>query len=115
MLKNKKGQGISINYIIIIALALIVLVVIAIYFTGGLDFLFGAQSGVIGGTVDDQTKNIWRSSCNLWCSMGNEASFNNHVFQEPNKDANEIYSCSGLATADDGTGTKTLSVSCDKF
>ena len=41
---SKKGQGISIEFIIIAAIALIVLIVIILFFTGGLEKIFGGQS-----------------------------------------------------------------------
>lgn len=90
---SKKGQGISVNYIVIIALALIVLIVIAIYFTGGLDFLLGQQTTIIRGSVSDQQKNIWRGNCRLWCNLGSEESFYLHVFNKGDDPEIEQYVC----------------------
>ncbi len=57
MFKNKKGQGISINAIIIAAIALIVLVVLVAIFTGKLSDWVGSITGISGDgkkTCSDQ-------------------------------------------------------------
>ena len=65
---NKKAQGISMTYIIIAALALVVLVVIIMFFTGGLQKLFGQQTDVVEGSTDQQLE-IWRNQCKLQYTM----------------------------------------------
>ena len=65
---NKKGQGISMTYIIIAALALVVLVVIVLFFTGGIQSLIGSQEEVVTGVVPDWKIQAWTSRCKLSCS-----------------------------------------------
>ena len=76
---NKKGQGISMTYIIVAALALVVLIVIILFFTGALEKMFKQQQDVVG-EVTEQQKSIWRSQCRLYCSLGQEESWNSHKF-----------------------------------
>ena len=82
---DKKGQGISMTYIIIAALALVVLVVIIMFFTGGLQKLFGQQTDIVGGSTDQQYE-IWRGQCKLYCSLGQQESWEKHVFDESQPD-----------------------------
>jgi len=71
---NKKGQGISMTYIIIAALALVVLVVIILFFTGGLQTLFQQQKETVAGATDQQLE-IWRGQCKLYCSLEQRENF----------------------------------------
>ncbi len=88
-MKDKRGQGISMEFIIIAAIALIVLIVIILFFTGGLEKIFGEQKRTIG-TVTDQQKEIWRASCKLYCSLGQRENFVNKEFKG---DDNTIFMC----------------------
>jgi len=105
---DKKGQGISMTYIIIAALTLVVLVVIIMFFTGGLQSLFEKQTTTVEGSIDQQLE-IWRNQCKLYCTMeknklGNCPNFCNY---KPGKN-NEFYSCQGNIE-----GTKSLDISCE--
>ena len=53
-MKNKKGQGLSLNTIIIAAIALLVLVVLVMIFTGRMSVFTGGVSGCVnqGGNCD---------------------------------------------------------------
>jgi hypothetical protein len=75
---NKKGQGISMTYIVIAALALVVLIVIILFFTGALERMFTQQRDV----VDDQAQQfgIWRSQCKLYASLDQKESWEKHEF-----------------------------------
>ncbi len=88
-MKDKRGQGISMEFIIIAAIALIVLIVIILFFTGGLEKIFGEQKKTIG-TVTDQQKEIWRSTCKLYCSLGQRENFLQKEFKG---DDNTIFKC----------------------
>jgi uncharacterized protein (UPF0333 family) len=103
-MKDKRGQGISMEFIIIAAIALIVLIVIVLFFTGGLEKIFGGQKEIIG-SVSDQQKEIWRSQCKLYCSVGQRENFINKEFKGAD---NQIYKCPSTAT---GTGIA-LNVEC---
>ncbi len=89
---SKKGQGLSVTYIVIIALSLIVLILIALWFTGSLKFLTGKQKGVVGAS--GQEKALWRSNCELWCSLENKESYETHEFGD------EKLTCSSLIGRD---------------
>ena len=106
---NKKGQGISMTYIIIALLALIVLVVIILFFTGGMEKIFG-QTKVIG-EVSEQQKAVWRGQCRVFCSIGDEGSFCNTVFTAQAEEGKvaQKFKCSTKATKAEGTS---LDVDC---
>lgn len=80
---NKKGQGISMTYIIIALLALVVLVVIILFFTGGMQKLFGQTAEV--GEVTEQQMSLWRTQCDLYCSV-DKAAFCDHEFNTKDKE-----------------------------
>ncbi|MFH1210706.1 MAG: hypothetical protein V1645_02205 [archaeon] len=88
-MNNKRGQGISMEFIIIAAIALIVLIVIILFFTGGLEKIFGGQKEIVG-SVSDQQKEIWRSNCRLYCSLGQKENFVNKEFLGADK---TVYRC----------------------
>ncbi len=85
-LVGKRGD-ISINYVIIAAIALIVLIIIVLFFTGGIKRIFEG----IGETTDvsENQKALWRSQCELWCTLKDRASFDGNFFQDQ-------YSCASL-------------------
>lgn len=103
-MKDKRGQGISMEFIIIAAIALIVLIVIILFFTGGLQTLFGQQKETVG-TVTDQQKEIWRSQCNLFCGLGQKENFQNKEFKIS---GSQSYKCGDSSTI---TG-ESLKVEC---
>lgn len=82
---DKRGQGLSITYIIIIALALIVLVLIAMWFTGALKFLTGEEKGIVKAAVTEKELALWRSQCDLWCSTEDRVNYVNHDFNPDGK------------------------------
>ena len=86
---DKKGQGISMTYIIIAALALVVLVVIIMFFTGGLQKLFGQQTDIVGGSTNQQNE-IWRGQCKLYCSLDQEESWKTHKFNLEGQDETDF-------------------------
>lgn len=88
---NKKGQGISMEFIIIAAIALVVLVVIILFFTGGLQSLFQKQKEAVAGATDQQ-KELWRGQCKLYCSLGQKENFVQKTFKE----GDSQYTCSTL-------------------
>lgn len=105
-MKDKRGQGISMEFIIIAAIALIVLIVIVLFFTGGLAKIFGGQKDVVG-TVTDQQKEIWRSQCSVYCGLEDDkrqsSFFCKHLFQVKNEKGEVVENwacsttlCSGL-------------------
>lgn len=78
MFINKKGQGVSMTYIVIAALALIVLVVIVLFFTGGMENLFEKIKGTTEGAGGEKT--VWISQCKIYCSSGQIEVFNSAEF-----------------------------------
>lgn len=80
-MQAKKGD-LSINFIIVAALALIVLIAVALFFTGGIQKLFGTQKGAVGVTVDPQVRALAVQNCKLHCSLGNQDAYNNPNFPE---------------------------------
>lgn len=89
-MNDKRGQGISMEFIIIAAIALVVLIVIILFFTGGLDKIFGGQKEIIG-SVTDQQKEIWRSQCRLYCGLGQKENFLNKEFRV--EGVTDVYRC----------------------
>ncbi|MEM4244727.1 MAG: hypothetical protein QW404_00115 [Candidatus Nanoarchaeia archaeon] len=84
-MSNKRGQGISMEFIIIAALALIALIVIVLFFTGALGKIFGQQKEVYA-TATEKQKEMWTAECNAACSLGgqNPYFFCTHVFEVRN-------------------------------
>ncbi|MDP2907483.1 MAG: hypothetical protein Q8O03_06085 [Nanoarchaeota archaeon] len=76
----KKGD-LSLNYVVIAAIALVVLIVIILFFTGGLQSLFQQQKEAVSGATDQQ-KEIWRSQCKLFCSLGQKENFEKKIFKQ---------------------------------
>ena len=60
---DKKGQGLSLNVIIIAVLAILVLVIVAAFFLGGFGVLGDKIKGVFSGTVAGTDKDLALSSC----------------------------------------------------
>ncbi|MFH1332142.1 MAG: hypothetical protein ABIH63_02555 [archaeon] len=99
-MKDKRGQGISMEFIIIAAIALIVLIVIILFFTGGLEKIFAQQSQTVG-TATDQEKEIWRSSCRLYCTLGQKENFLNKEFKtkQDTTGTGTAYTCTSLGVS----------------
>ena len=62
---NKKGQGLSMNTIIITILVVLVLVVVAVFFTGGMASLINKIKGVVGSSAIDVSSA--QLKCRGWC------------------------------------------------
>jgi len=73
---DKRGQGISMTYIVIAALALIVLIVIFLFFTGALSEMFSRQTEVVEGATQESAVDI--SKCKLYAALGQEESWENN-------------------------------------
>ncbi len=117
---NKRGQGISMEFIIIAAIALIVLIVIILFFTGGIQKLTGGQKEVIAGTVPDWQIKAWESRCKLSCSASNFNDYCKTAFKadtDGDGDSDVYYTCSKTnSNPQDTTGLKFengLGVECD--
>jgi len=66
MIKDKKGQGISMTYIVIAALALIVLIVIVLFFTGGMETMFERVVGTTEEGGDQEA--VWIAQCKAYAA-----------------------------------------------
>ena len=77
---DKKGQGISMTYIVIAALALIVLIVIFLFFTGGMERMFEK----ITKTTDSagQEFALLISQCKIYCSTENKPAWDGFKKEE---------------------------------
>lgn len=64
---NKKGQGLSLNVIIIAVLAILVLVIVAAFFLGGFSNLGGKIKSVFSGTTIGSDLDLTISTCNNLC------------------------------------------------
>lgn len=90
---NKKGD-LSIQFIVMAALALIVLIIIAVYFMGGMKTLLGGQAETI--QLTEQRKSVWKTQCNMFCSLGQADGFCDQAFQyDSDKDGqtDEVWVC----------------------
>lgn len=121
-MKDKRGQGISMEFIIIAALALIVLIVIVLFFTGALGKIFGQQKDIVG-TATDQQKEMWTEACRLACTTGgqNPYYFCTHAFEVKGDkgEVTEAWFCNTASfkdtrTVKDGT-IKDLGVACKEI
>ncbi|MFH0752803.1 MAG: hypothetical protein V1914_04390 [archaeon] len=70
---SKRGEGLSLNFIIVAILALIVLIVVALFFTGGITKLFGTEQDVSKVSLDPQLRLLAESNCELHCTNQNDA------------------------------------------
>ena len=77
---NKKAMDISLNFIILAVLALIALILVAMFFTGGLQKLFGDTSD-IGSTSAEQYA-YYRTKCEYYCSISDEDAWDYPGFPE---------------------------------
>ncbi len=118
---NKKGAELSLNFIIIAAIGLVVLVIALVFFTGGAERLVGGVPQTV--QIPQQQLNLWRSQCETYCSLGNEASFcKTYNWIDVNKDGKEdendkFYTCSERKfkiNVKDVNGID-LGVKCDKI
>jgi len=113
---NKKGQGISMTYIIIAALALVVLITIIIFFTGGMQALIGGQKEVVEGVVPDWKIKTWTTRCEFACSQENKVDFCETKFKAE-EGADKYYVCNAdnnkAEPTDKETTEEGLGIACD--
>lgn len=115
---SKKGD-ISMNYIVIALLALVVLVVIVLFFTGGMQKIFGQTAEV--GEITEQQLSLWKSQCRLSCSLkqkGVNEGFckaferkdeNGNVIDRYVCNTDQAYGCEQVA------GAKSLEIVCEEL
>ena len=80
MMVNRRGEGLSLNFIIVAILALITLIVIALFFTGGITKLFGTEKEISRVSLDPQIRSLAETTCNFHCTNQNENAYNNPSF-----------------------------------
>lgn len=80
---NKKAVELNVATIIIVILAILVLVILALYFTGGIKFLWGKITPVPGAYEQTDLEQA-RTVCTLYCSARDETSFCTHKFSVRN-------------------------------
>ncbi len=87
MFKNKRGQGLSMNIVVIAILAVIILVIIAIIFTGGVGNVYRRMGEFFQIGTRGQTLEFIRQQCNIACSTArtmddpSKSSYCNQVFK----------------------------------
>ena len=84
---SKRGEGLSLNFIIVAILALITLIVIALFFTGGITKLFGIEKDISKVSIDPQIRSLSETTCNFHCTNQNENAYNNPSFPKELVDA----------------------------
>ncbi len=118
-MNDKRGQGISMEFIIIAAIALVVLIVIILFFTGGIQKLLG-QAGGVAATATDRDKELWTSECKTSCVLGgaNPYFFCTHIFEVKNDkgEITETWVCNQkLFKGTGGTNQKSLDIECKEI
>lgn len=69
---NKKGQGLSLNVIIIAVLAILVLVIVSAFFLGGFSTLGDKVRGVFTGTTAGSDLDLSISTCTNLCQRAKD-------------------------------------------
>ena len=82
---NKKAVELNVTTIIIVILAILVLVILALYFTGGMKFLWG-QITPVPGAWDITQASQARTACTLLCSAQQKTEFCNYEARIDRKD-----------------------------
>ena len=103
MMLSKKGQELSMTYVVVAALALVVLIVVILFFTGALQNLFQRQESVIGG---ESELAVFRSQCKTYCTLRQDQSYCAQEFKLGDK----AYKCHSVGQ---GSGTS-LDVPCER-
>jgi hypothetical protein len=93
MVKNKKGQGLSLNFLIVAILAVIALVIVALYFTGGLEKMFSKQKDI--SALSTQELALAESVCKTACSVKSQTAYDAPKFSDAVKKAG-FSKCSDL-------------------
>lgn len=83
---------VSLNFVIIAVLALVALIVIALFFTGAMSKIITKQSGVV--KITDQELSLLEAGCQTYCSLCQQALFDNPPFEASIK--NVYAKCSDL-------------------
>jgi hypothetical protein len=108
---NKKGMDISLNFVILAVLALIALILVALFFTGGLTSLF-ADTEDVGDTSGEKLA-LYESECELYCTLGQQTSFEKVKYIENEGQSNEkTYTCTGEG-GDEQLGDINWAEDCD--
>lgn len=76
---NKKAVEVNVSTIIVVILALLVLVVLALYFTGGMKYLWSRITPVPAAYSQTDVEYA-RSLCALYCSSRDKTSYCTHEF-----------------------------------
>ena len=126
MMKNKRGQGISMNMIIIIILAILVLLVVSIIFLGGAGTLNQRLRNIFGGSAGAYDADIARSLCVNYCDVAKTlptavgSAYCVHVFTDVDSDGDGVidgdFVCDITKHSSAATGPSpyfTLGVGCD--
>ncbi len=72
---SRRGEGLSLNFIIVAILALMVLIIIALFFTGGITKLFSTEQEVSKVSLDPQLRLLSESNCRLHCTNQDENAY----------------------------------------
>ncbi|MBU1246262.1 MAG: hypothetical protein KKH88_03260 [Nanoarchaeota archaeon] len=104
-MKNKRGQGISMNMIIIIILAILVLLVISIIFLGGAGTLNQRLRNIFGGSAGAYDMDLAKANCQNYCDVAKTvpnvktSAYCTHIFRGVDSDgdgqSNGDYVCDG--------------------
>lgn len=77
---NKKAIEMNVATIIVVILAILVLVILALYFTGGMKFLWEKITPVPGAYEQTDLEQARIACTTLYCSARDETSFCTHPF-----------------------------------
>ena len=77
---NKKAVEMNVATIVVVILAILVLVILALYFTGGMKFLWEKITPVPGAYEQTDLEQA-RTACTLYCSARDETSYCTHPFE----------------------------------
>lgn len=80
-MKSKKGQGLSMNTIIITIIVLVVLVVVVGFFTSGSGGLFAGITNIWQGEAAGESFKMAQQSCTSYCESGNDVAYCSHAFE----------------------------------
>ncbi len=114
----KKGQGLSMDVIIIAIIAIIILVVLALIFTGGIGKVNQRLKDIFGIGVEGQTEDLAIQQCGVACSTAQasnkpeNSAYCGKVYKiDSNNDdkidsgevrtCRELYPCSGVSDLND--------------
>ncbi len=96
MFKNKKGQGLSMNVVVIAILAVLILVIIAIIFTGGIGNVYKRMGKILQIGTEGSSLEFIKGQCNIAC-------LNAQIMEDPSGSAY----CKNTFTYDENDDGKT--------